>query len=42
MEHALVAPRDGIVAEILTTEGGQVDAGAALIRLEAAEAGDAV
>ena len=34
MEHALNAPRDGIVAEVLSGEGGQVEAGAALIRLE--------
>ncbi|MBR9819480.1 MAG: ATP-grasp domain-containing protein [Rhodobacteraceae bacterium] len=40
MEHALSAPRDGVIAEILLSEGSQVEAGAALIRLEA-EAGDA-
>jgi 3-methylcrotonyl-CoA carboxylase alpha subunit len=34
MEHALVAPRDGVVAEILVAAGAQVEAGAALIRLE--------
>ncbi|MGR3322413.1 MAG: acetyl/propionyl/methylcrotonyl-CoA carboxylase subunit alpha [Pseudooceanicola sp.] len=34
MEHALTAPRDGVVAEVLTEEGAQVEAGAALIRLE--------
>ena len=34
MEHALVAARDGIVAEVLVTEGAQVEAGAALIRLQ--------
>ncbi len=34
MEHALLAARDGIVAEVLVTAGDQVEAGAALIRLE--------
>ena len=34
MEHALLAARDGVVAEILAAEGDQVTAGAALIRLE--------
>ena len=34
MEHGLVAARDGVVAEVLVTEGSQVEAGAALIRLE--------
>ncbi len=34
MEHALTASRDGIVAEVLTTEGAQVAAHDALIRLE--------
>jgi len=34
MEHALLAARDGVVAEVLTEEGAQVEAGAALIRLE--------
>ena len=34
MEHTLTAARDGVVAEVLTTEGAQVEAGAALIRLE--------
>ena len=33
MEHALLAARDGTVAEVLATEGEQVAAGAALIRL---------
>lgn len=36
MEHALLALRDGVVAEVLVAEGDQVEAGAALIRLEAA------
>jgi len=40
MEHALLAPRDGVVAEVLTQAGAQVEAGAALIRL-ADEAGGA-
>jgi len=34
MEHSLVAVRDGIVAEVLVTQGSQVEAGAALIRLQ--------
>ncbi|MDJ0821811.1 MAG: acetyl/propionyl/methylcrotonyl-CoA carboxylase subunit alpha [Paracoccaceae bacterium] len=34
MEHSLAAGRDGVVAEVLVAEGGQVEAGAALIRLE--------
>jgi 3-methylcrotonyl-CoA carboxylase alpha subunit len=34
MEHVLSAPRDGVVAEVLVSEGTQVDSGAALIRLE--------
>ncbi|GGE31499.1 3-methylcrotonyl-CoA carboxylase subunit alpha [Primorskyibacter flagellatus] len=34
MEHALLAPRDGVVAEVLVEEGAQVEAGAPLIRLE--------
>lgn len=33
MEHTLVAARDGVVAEVLTQAGAQVEAGAALIRL---------
>jgi 3-methylcrotonyl-CoA carboxylase alpha subunit len=40
MEHALLAARDGIVAEVLVSIGDQVEAGAALIRLvEADDAG---
>ena len=39
MEHALLAARDGVVAEVLVTAGTQVEAGAALVRLEAEEAG---
>jgi 3-methylcrotonyl-CoA carboxylase alpha subunit len=35
MEHALLAARDGVVAEVLAATGDQVEAGAALIRLEA-------
>lgn len=35
MEHALLAARDGVVAEVLAAEGDQVEAGAALVRLEA-------
>lgn len=34
MEHALLAARDGVVAEILSAEGSQVEAGAPLVRLE--------
>ena len=34
MEHTLTAARDGVVAEVLVSEGAQVEAGAALIRLE--------
>ena len=37
MEHALLAARDGTVAEVLAEAGAQVEAGAALIRLEDAE-----
>ncbi len=39
MEHSLLAARDGEVAEVLVSEGAQVEAGAALIRL-ADEASD--
>ena len=39
MEHTLTAARDGTVAEVLVTAGTQVEAGAALVRLEE-EAGD--
>ncbi|MAY87019.1 MAG: 3-methylcrotonyl-CoA carboxylase [Pseudooceanicola sp.] len=38
MEHSLLAERDGVVAEVLASEGTQVEAGAALVRLEEAEA----
>ncbi|WP_212525301.1 acetyl/propionyl/methylcrotonyl-CoA carboxylase subunit alpha [Actibacterium sp. MT2.3-13A] len=34
MEHTLTAGRDGVVAELLAEAGAQVEAGAALIRLE--------
>lgn len=34
MEHSLLAARDGVVAEVLTEDGAQVEAGAALVRLE--------
>ncbi|MFP7673331.1 acetyl/propionyl/methylcrotonyl-CoA carboxylase subunit alpha [Marivita sp. S0852] len=34
MEHALLAARDGVVAEVMVAEGAQVEAGAALIRLD--------
>ncbi|MBT25189.1 MAG: 3-methylcrotonyl-CoA carboxylase [Rhodobacteraceae bacterium] len=36
MEHSLLAARDGVVAEVLADAGDQVEAGAALIRLEEA------
>ncbi len=36
MEHTIVAPRDGTVAELLYAVGDQVGEGAALLRLEAA------
>ncbi|KIN61422.1 Methylcrotonyl-CoA carboxylase, alpha subunit [Sulfitobacter noctilucae] len=38
MEHALLAARDGVVAEVLASTGDQVEAGAALVRLEADDA----
>ncbi|MEM7519638.1 MAG: biotin carboxylase N-terminal domain-containing protein [Pseudomonadota bacterium] len=38
MEHALLAGRDGVVAEVLAETGAQVEAGAALVRLEDEEA----
>ncbi|WP_323033441.1 acetyl/propionyl/methylcrotonyl-CoA carboxylase subunit alpha [Paracoccus sp. (in: a-proteobacteria)] len=38
MEHTLMAARDGRVAEVLAQAGDQVEAGAALIRLEEDEA----
>jgi len=34
MEHTLTAARDGVVAEVMAAVGDQVEAGAALIRLE--------
>ena len=34
MEHALLAARDGVVAEVLAAAGDQVEAGAALVRLQ--------
>ncbi|WP_170784200.1 acetyl/propionyl/methylcrotonyl-CoA carboxylase subunit alpha [Ruegeria lacuscaerulensis] len=34
MEHSLLAARDGVVAEVLVEAGAQVEAGAALVRLE--------
>ncbi|WP_439122887.1 acetyl/propionyl/methylcrotonyl-CoA carboxylase subunit alpha [Marivita sp.] len=38
MEHSLLAARDGVVAEVMAAAGAQVEAGAALIRLEEEEA----
>ncbi|MGR3494240.1 acetyl/propionyl/methylcrotonyl-CoA carboxylase subunit alpha [Citreimonas sp.] len=37
MEHAMTAWRDGTVAEVLVSEGAQVEAGAPLIRLDEVE-----
>ncbi|ATG35103.1 methylcrotonoyl-CoA carboxylase subunit alpha [Phaeobacter piscinae] len=37
MEHSLLAARDGVVAEVLASAGDQVEAGAALVRLEEAD-----
>ncbi|MCB1343450.1 MAG: 3-methylcrotonyl-CoA carboxylase, partial [Pseudooceanicola sp.] len=37
MEHSLLAARDGVVAEVLAQAGAQVEAGAALVRLETEE-----
>ncbi len=34
MEHSLLAARDGTVAEVLAAAGDQVEAGAALVRLD--------
>ena len=34
MEHALVAPFDGTVAELTASEGGQVTEGTVLVRIE--------
>jgi 3-methylcrotonyl-CoA carboxylase alpha subunit len=34
MEHALTAPRDGVIKEILTTTGQQVSVQARLVELE--------
>jgi len=39
MEHALLAARDGVVAEVLVGTGAQVEAGAALVRLAAKDEG---
>ena len=36
MEHALKAPRDGVVAEVGASEGAQVKEGEVLVRLEPA------
>ena len=37
MEHALLAPRDGVVAEVVVQPGAQVAEGAALVTLAAAD-----
>jgi len=39
MEHALLAARDGIIAEVMAKQGDQVLAGATLIRLKDEESG---
>jgi 3-methylcrotonyl-CoA carboxylase alpha subunit len=39
MEHSLVAPFDGIVAELNATEGAQVSEGALLARIEKGKGG---
>jgi 3-methylcrotonyl-CoA carboxylase alpha subunit len=39
MEHTLTAARAGVVAEVLVAPGTQVEAGAALVRLEEEEEG---
>ncbi len=39
MEHSLVAPFDGIVAELGAVEGAQVSEGALLARIEKGEGG---
>ncbi len=41
MEHTMTAWRDGVIAEVLTRDGAQVEAGAPLIRLEDEEAAEA-
>jgi 3-methylcrotonyl-CoA carboxylase alpha subunit len=38
MEHSLVAPFDGTIAELNASEGGQVSEGALLVRIDKAEA----
>jgi 3-methylcrotonyl-CoA carboxylase alpha subunit len=38
MEHSLVAPFDGVVAELNASEGAQVQVEALLVRIEAVEA----
>ncbi|PJB63020.1 MAG: hypothetical protein CO095_17290, partial [Armatimonadetes bacterium CG_4_9_14_3_um_filter_58_7] len=37
MEHSLVAPFDGTVAELNAAEGGQVSEGTVLVRIEATD-----
>ena len=34
MEHALLAPRDGVIAEVMVAEGAQVTDGTVILRLE--------
>jgi 3-methylcrotonyl-CoA carboxylase alpha subunit len=38
MEHSLVAPFDGVVAELSAVTGGQVSEGTLLARIEKGEA----
>ena len=40
MEQALVAPFDGVVAELKVTEGTQVPEATLLVRIEAADGGE--
>ena len=40
MEHELIAPAAGTVAEVLVSEGDQIDAGAVLARIEPLEQAD--
>ena len=40
MEHSLLAPFDGVVAELNAAEGAQVTEGTLLVRVEKAVAGE--
>ena len=37
MEHSLVAPFDGTIAQLNASEGGQVSEGALLVKIEKGE-----